>query len=106
MTSCAYNIEEELYPGEECDTMNVTYQAVIVPIIENRCFECHNNQAVPSGIPLEGYANIKGIIDAGRLIGAIRHLNGFSPMPKDRGSLPECEILKIEKWVSQGAPNN
>lgn len=104
--SCAYNNEEELYPVESCDTTNVTYSATIVPILQQNCYECHGVNAPISGIILEGHANIKVKIDQQRLIGAIRHQTGFSPMPKDRQSLPECDILKIEKWVSEGAPNN
>ena len=106
MFSCTYNNEEELYPAETCDTTIVTYHETIVPIISQRCYECHSVDAPVSGIPLEGYANIKAMVNAGRLIGAVRHLTGFSPMPKDRPSLPECELLKIEKWVAQGALDN
>ena len=106
MISCTYNNEEELYPVEKCDTTHVTYSASIVPIIEQNCYECHEQAAPISGIPLEGYANIKAMVDAGRIIGALRHQVGFSAMPKDRPSLPECEILKIEKWIADGAPDN
>ena len=106
MVSCVYNNEEELYPSEMCDTTNVTYHSTIAPIIEQFCFECHDDAAVISGIPLEGYANLKAKVVDGRLVGAIRHDVGFSPMPKDRPSLPECDILKIEKWISNGAPDN
>ena len=106
VTSCAYNDEETLYPPEVCDTSQVTYTLVVAPIIQNRCFDCHDQEAAVSGIPLEGYDNLKSMVDANRLIGALRHQTGFSAMPKDRPSLPECEILKIEKWVDDGAPNN
>ena len=101
--SCEYHNEEELYP---CVPSTVTYSATIVPILEANCYECHDSQAIPSGIVLEGYNNLKVMLDAGRVIGAIRHQSGFSAMPKDRGFLPECEILQIEKWVSEGYPNN
>jgi hypothetical protein len=106
MMSCAYNIEEELYPQEMCDTTNVTYQADIVPILTQNCYECHSGSAPISGILLEGHSNLKVIADAGRLVGAVRHLTNFSPMPKDRPSLPECDLLKIENWVAQGSPDN
>ncbi len=105
VSSCTYNDEETLYP-EVCDTTQVTYSGVIAPLIQTRCFECHDMTATVSGIPLEGYDNLKTMVDAGRLVGALRHQAGFSFMPKDQPSLPECEILKIEKWVSDGAPNN
>ncbi len=104
--SCEYHNEEELYPCDAIDTLTVTYTATIVPILETNCYECHDAAAIPSGIVLEGYNNIKVMIEANRVIGAIRHLPGFSAMPKDRGKLPECDILKIEKWISQGYPNN
>ena len=104
--SCAYNVAEELYPVETCDTTNVTYSQTITPILVQNCYECHGGRAQVSGIPLEGHTNIKNMVNAGRLIGAIRHQPGFSFMPKDRAALQECDILKIEKWVALGAPNN
>ena len=105
--ACTYNNEEDLYPIDTCDTVNVTYSATIAPIIMQNCFDCHGGGNVQiSGISLEGYSNLKTIVEANRLVGAIRHEPGFSFMPKDRPSLPECEILKIEKWVSAGAPDN
>ena len=106
MISCAYNNEEELYPVEICDTMNVTYSATIVPILQQHCYECHGGAFPLSGIPFEPYANLKTTVMAGRVVGAIRHQTGFSPMPKDRQALKECDILKIEKWVAEGAPDN
>ena len=108
LSSCEYNNEEELYPVETCDTTQVTYHETIATIIMQNCFDCHSLATAPqvNGIPLEGYANIKAMVDAQRLVGAIRHKVGFSPMPKDRQQLAECDILKIEQWVKEGAPNN
>lgn len=106
LSSCAYNVEEELYPSDTCDTTEVTYSLTIAPIIVLHCFECHGGLATVSGIPLEGYSNLKKKVDDGRLPGAIRHQQGFSPMPQNAPALPECVILKIEKWVADGAPDN
>lgn len=106
-SSCVYHIEEELYPPDTCDTLNVTYSGTILRIIEHNCYECHSNANVQvSQIPLEGYANLIIKINDGKLIRAIRHQNNASPMPKDRPALPECDILKIEKWISEGALDN
>ena len=104
--SCVSNVEEELYPPEACDTMEVTYSLTIAPIIEEKCFACHGGDATISGIPLEGYDNLKAMVDAERLVGAVRHLDGFSTMPKDAPSLPECKLLQIEKWVNDGMKND
>ena len=105
-SSCVSNVEEELYPPEVCDTVSVTYSLTVAPIIEQHCFECHGGAEPSSGIPLEGYDNLKVKVDDGRLIGAIRHRPDFSPMPKDAPALTECTILKIEKWVAEGAQDN
>jgi hypothetical protein len=106
MLSCVSNIEEELYPLEMCDTLQVSYSQTIAPILQQQCYECHGVSAPISGIPLEGYANLKNMVMAGRLLGALRRQPGFSPMPQNGPSLPECTILKIEKWVAEGALNN
>ncbi|HSF90549.1 MAG TPA: hypothetical protein VLA46_14090 [Saprospiraceae bacterium] len=106
LNSCVSNVEEELYPPETCDTTQVTYSGTIAPIIELNCYACHEGDQSVSGIPLNGYNNLKAMVDAGRLVGSLRHLDGFSPMPQNASALPECELLKIEKWVDDGAPDN
>jgi hypothetical protein len=105
-SSCVSNVEEELYPPEVCDTTNVTYSLLVEPIIAQNCYACHSAIDPSSGISLEGYANLKKQVDDERLIGAIRHQSGYSPMPKDAPALSECNILKIEKWVAEGAQDN
>lgn len=105
--SCAYNVEDELYPPVTCDTMNVTYSGTVLPIIQQNCYDCHSNANVGiSFIPLEGYAFIIVKVNDGKLVKAIRHTGEVTPMPKDRPALSECDIVKIEKWVSDGAPDN
>lgn len=106
LNSCVSNVEEELYPPDTCDTTQVTYSGTIAAIIELNCYACHEGEQSVSGIPLNGYNNLKAMVDAGRLIGALRHQEGFSPMPQNASALPECELLKIEKWVDDGAPDN
>jgi hypothetical protein len=104
--ACVYNDEETLYPAENCDTTVTTYLAVIAPIIEQHCFDCHDAVAAVSGIPLSSYDNLKVMVDGQRIIGALRRQVGYSPMPKDRPPIPECDILKIEQWIAEGAQNN
>jgi hypothetical protein len=108
VSSCKYDNVEELYPMPPCDTTMVTYSLTVAPIISTNCLEpeCHGGTAQVSGIPLEGYDNLKLSVDSGRLIGSIRHESGYSFMPKNTTSLRECDILSIEQWVHEGAPNN
>src|SRR5512139_1891997 len=76
ITSCVSNNEEELYPDEPCDTTMVTYSGTIAPIINQNCLACHGAISPSSGIPLEGYENLKQMVDEGRLVGALRREDG------------------------------
>jgi hypothetical protein len=108
ISSCKYDNAEELYPTAPCDTTMVTYSLTVAPIISLNCLalECHGGTAEMSGIPMEGYDNMKTVVDNMRLIGALRHESGYSFMPKNTAPLVECDILSIEQWVAEGAPNN
>jgi len=93
-------------PGN-CVTTNMTYSGHIAPIIQANCFACHSNaNANISGFSLEGYSNLKARVDDGRLLGAITHTSGFTPMPQGGSKLPDCTINRIKAWIEAGAPNN
>ncbi len=102
---CYYDSEEDLYPGN-CDTANVSYSGDVVPIVNGNCQVCHSTAAALGGVRLEGYDAIKIWVNNGRLLGAIRHEQGFSAMPQNAAKLSACNIAKIEKWIADGAPNN
>ena len=105
-SSCYYDVEEEIYPTTECETTGVTYSAVVLPIIDRNCYACHDAANNFGGITLEGYDLLKRFVDDGSLLGGIRHESGFSPMPKNRAQLLDCEIAKIEAWINEGALDN
>ena len=104
--SCYYDVAEELYPPGDCQTDSVTYAAIVLPILQSRCYQCHDAANNLGDITLEGYSNVKFYVDNGLLMGAINHESGFSPMPKDRPRLPDCEIDQIESWIADGAQDN
>ncbi|MEZ5057186.1 MAG: hypothetical protein R2879_09135 [Saprospiraceae bacterium] len=108
LPGCYYDNEEDLFGGSDsnCDTTNVTFAADVNPIIISRCYQCHENGAEGGGIILASYAQIKPWIDNGRLIGSIKQLAGFSPMPKSASKIPDCEINTIEAWINSGYPDN
>jgi Planctomycete cytochrome C len=106
VSSCVSNVEEELYPPDNCDTAQVTFMLTVVPILELQCYECHSGDEPISNIPLDNYEGVKKKADDGTLIGAIRHRENFSPMPENSPALPECDIQKMERWVANGAPDN
>lgn len=105
-SGCYYDVEEEIYPTIECQTMDMSYMDDILPIIETNCLACHSAAANFGNITLEGFDQMRKYVDDGSLIGVIRHESGFSPMPKNQAMLLNCEIEKIEAWIANGASNN
>ena len=104
--SCESKNEEDLFGKEECDTINVTFSADFLPILESICYDCHSQASLIAPYLLEGYDNLKIMVDNGRLQGALNHRQGYSPMPKFRDKLPDCDLTKINIWIDDGAPNN
>lgn len=106
-SSCYYDNEEDLYPGSiSCDTINISYAGTVAPILQNNCNACHNTVDQQAGIITDNYTDLQTIINNGKFRGAINHLNGYSPMPKDGDKLNECDLKQINIWLDSGAPNN
>ena len=106
LTACYYDSEEDLYPATDCNTANMSYQTDIAPILERNCYSCHSAAANTANITLEGHSNLVNHVNSGRLLGAIKHQSGFTPMPQGAPQLIDCDIAKIEQWVATGAQNN
>jgi len=113
-SACTFKNEEETY-GAGCDTTNVTLSATIRPILEQRCYACHsvaNANTLGAGLDFQTYSSIKQFLDgsADVFISAIRQeeVNGItaSSMPKAEPRISTCEILKLEKWIANGYPDN
>lgn len=107
LNSCYYDDEETLYPQSlACDTTNVTYSATISAIMSSNCNACHSGSAPQANIKTDNYTDLKDIADNKKLWGAVNHLSGYSPMPKDRPKLSDCDLDKIRIWIYEGALNN
>lgn len=91
--------------GTVCDTSVFTY-ARVKAILDNYCAGCHSGNSPSGGISLASYAGVKAQADNGKLVGSVRRLSGFRPMPDGGAQLPDCEIRIIEKWVASGSPEN
>lgn len=105
VSSCYYDVEEELYPAG-CNIDSVGFAADIFPIINQNCLICHSDAANLGNVSLADYGKVKQYVDSQALLGSIRHESGYSPMPQGQAKLSKCDIEKIEKWVSEGAKNN
>ncbi len=94
-----------------CDTSEVKYGTNIKPILQNNCYTCHaqsNHVADGGGYNLEVFDSLKKFVDDGRLLKAVNWSDpsNVSAMPKGGAKLPECDLSKIEKWITAGAPEN
>lgn len=107
LTSCYYDVQEELHPGGRvCDTTNTTYSIKVRTILSNNCYSCHSQNTASGGIVLDNYSAVKAVADNGRLAGSIDHLPGFAPMPQGQPKLSECDRFTIKKWIENGSANN
>jgi hypothetical protein len=97
------------YPGSAtCDTTNVSYSGTIQPIFTQYCAlqDCHASASPLGGYVLDNYNGVLSTVLSGKLIGAISHSPGYSPMPKDAAMLSDCDIGLVTSWINQGAQDN
>jgi hypothetical protein len=105
LSGCYYDNEQDLYPGIQCDTSNVTYSGTIAPILNANCVQCHNSVSPSNNIDLSTYDGVHAV-PTSILIGVITWQSGYPQMPKGGSQLPSCDISKIEIWIRNGEPNN
>jgi hypothetical protein len=107
-SSCYYDVEEDLYPGNgACDTHGVTYSGTVLPVLQGGgCLGCHSGSAPSGNVSLDGYDNVKAAALNGKLYGTISYAAGYSPMPQGGNKLSACHINRIKAWIDAGAPNN
>ncbi len=89
-----------------CDTLNITYSASIVPIIQQHCQGCHSGGTPQGGLNFTSHSVLQTVALDGRLAGSIQHLPGAIPMPPGGPQLSDCKIQKFLIWIDAGAPNN
>ncbi|MDZ7777112.1 MAG: c-type cytochrome domain-containing protein [Bacteroidales bacterium] len=89
----------------DCDTVNVSYAETIAPVFESFCVGCHDEATANGGVVIETYDQREMVASSGALHGVINGTDGYPQMPPSN-TLPGCEKAQIEKWISDGAPNN
>lgn len=108
VTSCYYDNEETLYPGSANCTVPAisTFSGTVLPLLNNRCNNCHAGSSPSGGIALDTHANVIKYVNDGSLMGSINFASGYSAMPKNSGKMSACDIQKIQSWIDAGALNN
>jgi len=105
ISGCYYDNVTDLYPNG-CNTIDVSYSRNLVPILDANCISCHNELSQQGGVVLEGYDNVIPYVETGKLMGSIRHEEGYEPMPLTGGKLSNCQINKFQSWIDAGALDN
>ena len=112
---CYNDKYDKLYPTPvttTCDTnVTISYANDIRPIIVANCYNpagaCHSATG-SSGYNYDIFSVIQGNAQNGDLMTDItghptaRH----NAMPLNSTPLPSCDINKIARWITEGAPNN
>ena len=91
---------------QACDTINVSYSAIIKTIMDNNCMGCHSGTTPAGGVSISNYIEVKAIAQNGSLLGTVEHKAGFSPMPKGMTKLSACNISQLKVWINEGMQNN
>jgi hypothetical protein len=107
---CYYDVEENLFIAP-CDTTNVTYQAVIKPILERECYDCHSGFSPDGELDLSIYNSVLASALSEDNKGSLhyritRDTTDLPRMPYLLPKMDNCSIAQIDKWIRDGAPNN
>ena len=93
----------------------VDYERDIVPIFEERCLFCHNEDDAQSNLRLDlrpsmlrgGDSGLAAIVpgkpEKSYLLEVVKHLDADNMMPLDDDKLPDEQIALIEQWIVEGA---
>ncbi len=86
-----------------CDNATVTYTKQIKPLFSSCAISaCHNASSTAGS--LANYVDAKKFAENGRILGSIKHEEGYKAMPEGGTKLSDCNISKIEKWINTGYP--
>lgn len=103
---CYYDNEVDLYGMDDCNTTDISYSGFVQPLLQENCYQCHSTIANQGGVALEGYDAVIPWVNNQRLMGALRHESGFSPMPQNAPQLNACMLDQMQSWIDDGALNN
>ena len=90
----------------------VTYEDHVLPVLESRCFSCHNPDRQRGGLDLTTYANtLEGgsggvVAEAGNPGGSRIYTTAAHEeepvMPPEGGKIPDAELDILRKWIEGG----
>jgi len=101
LSSCYYDVEEELYPQKNnCNLSDITYSTKIKLIVAQNC--------ALSGCHVAG-AQQPDLSDYNKLNSNVSRVNERAVVGKTMppsSPLNSCDIEALKAWIDGGAPNN
>ena len=97
-----------VYDEEICDTIDVSYSAVIAPTLDANCTSCHSGETPEEGLDLTDYEQVSDSVTSVKILEVIQlEIGSYAEMPPAPNSpLSDCQILLLKNWVAQGRHNN
>ncbi len=89
-----------------CGSEEIKYSGFISSLMKTHCNGCHGTGIASGGIVTDNYIGLKAAADSKRLYGALSWETGFQNMPQDLPQLDSCNLVKVKKWIDEGAQNN
>ena len=95
--------------------VEIDFEREVLPILEDRCWHCHGEDEVESGLRLDRRATmlkggdsglaavVPGQVADSYLVEVVKHLDPGMEMPPDDAQIPAEEIAVLEAWIEQGA---
>ena len=79
----------------------ITYVKDVQPLMKAYCTNCHNENQ-KAGYNFLEISFVKKAAGNGELLGTIKHLEGYDPMPAYAEKMNDADIAKIEAWIKGG----
>ncbi|MDG1252082.1 MAG: hypothetical protein P8N56_00180 [Schleiferiaceae bacterium] len=104
LSACYYDHADEVYGNTPCDVSSVTWTNDIEPLIQSQCLSCHQGVSASGGLDLSTYANVK--LNLSTMVGRMNKPAGDPMLMPQSGPLANCNLIQMDTWVAQGAPEN
>ena len=89
-----------------CESEKASFADDVMPIIEMHCLGCHQPTNALGSVNLIDHAHIRTFAITGQLMGSIKYVAGYVPMPETSLKMTDCQIATIQNWITEGALNN
>ncbi|WP_417849189.1 DUF1553 domain-containing protein [Thalassoglobus sp.] len=111
----AARIAESKKDSTKADQGSVDYFKEIRPLLESRCYECHQGGKAQGNLRIDDHASIlkggdsetpaivPGNIDESELIARITSQDEYVVMPPKGNPLTDDEVTLLKRWIKNGA---